>query len=122
MHLATELLIHALNASSDAVEIADVKGPILFVNDAWCRLFRRTRRDVIGVAWDSLVPNDAGSAELKTSWMRCLSIGTSEGVHELRHTDGTFLSIGYGAFSILRYTRSGPNGRHGIYPCPGSDR
>ena len=97
------------------MEIADVNGSILCVNDAWCRLFRRARREVIGVTWDSLEPNGTG---LKRSWMQCLSVGSSVGAYVISHRDGTYLSLDYGrslfrdmqntAVAVVTVYRPGP--------------
>ena len=94
-HILPDLLTHALDASSDAVEIAGVNRSILYVNDAWCRLFRRARREVIGVNWDSLVAGSTQGAKLRTTWLRCISVGYSRGAHELKLTDSASFPIDY---------------------------
>jgi PAS domain-containing protein len=93
--IVPDLLTHALDASSEAVEIADVNRSILYVNDAWCRLFRRARREVIGVTWDSLEASDTQCTELRTTWLRCISVGSSRGAHEPGLTGSASFPIDY---------------------------
>ena len=50
-YLELGLLVGALEASADAVEIDDVEGNVVYVNDSWCRLFEQERPDVIDKHW-----------------------------------------------------------------------
>lgn len=43
-YLGLGLLVRALEASVDAVEIDNIRGGIVYVNDSWCHLFERERR------------------------------------------------------------------------------
>ncbi len=77
--LETGLLGGVLEASSDSVEIDDIDGSVILVNNAWCRFFDREKRDVIGARWDELDLEVAGPSALRDSWDRCISYGRSEG-------------------------------------------
>ena len=48
------LLLSALDACSEPVEIVDLKGGILFVNDSWRNLFRVAGQDARDLTWDTL--------------------------------------------------------------------
>ena len=48
------LLLSALDACSEPIEIADLEGRILFVNDSWRNLFSMSGQETKGYTWDSL--------------------------------------------------------------------
>lgn len=48
------LLLHALDACTDGVELDDVDGAVLFVSRSWCTLLGRDRQEVTGNRCDSL--------------------------------------------------------------------
>ena len=94
-YLGLDPLFSALDASSDSVEIADIEGSIMFVNDAWCRLFDRSRQDVVGARCETLQLGDADNAALYTSLARCVAYGYSEGAFRLKRTYHTGSTVFY---------------------------
>ena len=87
--LESDALVHALEASTESVEIDDAEGSIVFANDAWCRLFDRDRGEVIGAKWDALDICGEERAALRASWARCIASGRAEGAFSLTRADGT---------------------------------
>ena len=94
-YLGLDPLFSALEASSDSVEIDDIEGSIMFVNDAWCRLFDRSKQDVVGARYDALRLGDADNAELYTSLARCVAYGYSEGAFRLKRPYNTGSTVFY---------------------------
>lgn len=77
-YLGLDPLFSALEVSSDSVEIDDIEGSIVFVNDAWCRLFDRSKQDVVGARYDALRLSDADNAGHYTSLAHYVAYGHSE--------------------------------------------
>ena len=94
-YLELDPLFSVLEASSDSVEACGIDGSIMFVNDAWCRLFDRSRQDVVGAGCDALRLSDADSAELYTSLARCVAYGYSEGAFRLKRPYNTGETVFY---------------------------
>ena len=93
--LDLRLLASALEATAESVQVDDIEGRVLFVNDAWCQLFERDRRGVTGVRRDALNLGTEEVHKLKTSWSRCLSMGQSQGTFRLGRSDGTATTVWY---------------------------
>ena len=93
--LGTHLLRDALEATADSVEIDDLDGRIVSVNDAWCRLFGRTREDVIGTPWDSTPTNGLGVPALRRCWVQCRATGHCGGVFDLGQADGSVSRVSF---------------------------
>lgn len=93
--LETHLLRDALDATTDPVEIDDLDGRIVSVNDAWCRLFGRTREHVMGTPWDSTATNGLDVSELRRCWMQCRATGHSAGVFDLGRADGLVSRVSF---------------------------
>ncbi len=71
-----------MEASTDAVEIDDVEGNVVYVNDSWCRLFEQERLDVTGKHWAHLkhANQPQSRAALEETWERALKEGGAQGV------------------------------------------
>ena len=87
--LEIDMLVRALDAAEEPLEIDDLQGRILFVNDAWCQMFCRARQEVTGVTWETLQVGGEAVTELRSSWARCIAEGHSAGTFSLRWPDGT---------------------------------
>jgi PAS domain S-box-containing protein len=93
--LGTHLLRDALDATADPVEINDLDGRIVSVNDAWCRLFCRTREHVMGTPWESTATNGLDVSELRRCWVQCQATGHSGGVIDLGRADGLVSRVSF---------------------------
>ena len=117
-YLGLGLLVHALQSSVDPVEIDDLQRSIVFVNNAWCELFGRDRRQVSGTRWDRLQLDGGDSMELRASWARCLADGRAEGTFRLQRSGlpGTMVSY---SRSLYRDVDGAPTATITIYrPLP----
>ena len=92
--LPRKLMVDALDAVSDAIQVDERSGAISFVNQAWCRLFRADRDEVIGLEWDRVLLEGAGTGGLATTWRQCLMDGRSEGALDLKGPGG-HVSVAY---------------------------
>ena len=108
------VLAHALEASGESVEIDNLDGRVLFVNDAWCRLFSRDRRQAIGTRWDDLLLSGSDNEELKASWRRCIAEGHSEGAFKVRRIHGAPATILY-ARSLYQAPEGAPTAAITVY-------
>lgn len=78
--LGLGLLAKALETCLDAVEIVDVTGELVYVNEAWCRLFGQGREGVIGRwAVDIYASLNRGEG-LRRSLLECLDAGDARGL------------------------------------------
>lgn len=87
--------IPSADASADAVETADVSGRITYVNDAWVRLFSRSRRDAIGALRSALGFSVTTLGLLRMTWLECLATGHSCGVLALGLADRENLPVAF---------------------------
>ena len=115
------LFASAFESSTDAMEINDMEGVILYVNDAWWKLFQRDRRVPMGTAWDAFEMDDAAKAELKRTWKECLSRETSKGMLRIGRAD---TSVSY-VRTLHRTSDDVPSGVVTVYrefdAVPGED-
>jgi PAS domain-containing protein len=93
--LGAHLLRDALDATADPVEINDLDGRVVSVNDPWCRLFRRAREDVIGAPWDSTETISLGVPALRRCWAQCRATGHCGGVFDLGRADGSVSRVSF---------------------------
>ncbi len=73
------LLIRAFESSPDAVRIDDTEGTVLYVNDAWTRLFGLSRAEVEGRKYDEVLPEESDAEALSTTWNQCIREGQAVG-------------------------------------------
>ena len=95
-HPDSELLKHTLEASTDSMEIDDIEGRVVLVNDAWCRMFRMHKDDATGTRWDLLGLDVHDISELGISWDRCIATGRSEGFLQFERKDRFREAVKYG--------------------------
>ena len=88
-------LASALEASVDALEIADIEGNVAYVNDSWSRLFEWDGRIVAGTVWDIVRADGAEYIDVKNSWIRCVEEGTSQGTFSASRRDGPEVEVSY---------------------------
>ena len=89
-----KLMVNALDAVSDAVQVDERNGSISFVNQAWCGLFRADRDEVVGLRWDRVLLEGSGAGGLATTWRQCMIDGFSEGALALTGP-GEHVSVAY---------------------------
>lgn len=89
------LLERIFESSLDAVEIDDIEGRILYVNDSWCQLFDQDRQNVVNIRWASLRLAAMESPDLMCSWGRCLAEGRSQGMFRLCRAVGGPATVTY---------------------------
>ena len=94
-YLELALIARVLDNSADAVEIDDLDGYIVYVNDSWCLLFSRRRDEVTGLRWDSFHFRGEDMTRLKDSWDKCIKLMTSRGTFRLNGTADGREAISY---------------------------
>ncbi|RJG41415.1 PAS domain S-box protein [Mesorhizobium sp. DCY119] len=62
---------------------------LTFVNDAYCRYFNRSRRDLVGAKWVDLIPQPARAAVLRHMKSIIAHAHTVSYEHEVQRPDGT---------------------------------
>lgn len=92
-YMGLGLMVRVLEASSDAMEIDDMAGRIVYLNDAWCQLFEEDRRKVTGQRWDSV--GACSQTGLKESWEAATSEGRSKGTFSMMRSDGKPQRVSY---------------------------
>lgn len=81
--LGYTLFARAFESSTDAVELNDMAGAKLYVNDAYWKLFQRGTQVAKEADGDAIDLGEATKAELKRTWDECLSKDTSKGMLRL---------------------------------------
>lgn len=101
-----ELMRRLFEGSTDAVQLDDTDGRVIYANGSWLSLFHVDADDVLGAKWTGLVKRrQHGRGELTRSWSRTKKGTPTQGTVGLR-TEGN-------GREFLSYTRMPVQGESG---------
>jgi PAS domain S-box-containing protein len=81
-----------LNTIEDGYSEVDLKGKYLFVNDAYCRMFNRTREEVFGASYKEFFDSNQTS-DLRRVFHRAYETGQPVPAFELEYKPGLFCEM-----------------------------
>ena len=95
-----------LNSLEDGYTEVNLKGQFLFVNDAYCRMFHRTREELLSTSYKQYFDPEAG-ARLKKIFKSVYASGQPVRAAELEYKPGQFVEV---SVSLKRNAAGQPTG------------